>query len=81
MKKAIPAKVPISMRALIQRINRKLAPHGRQLKKSRGERARSDFGDYYVLDTNRNDILDTDAHVESLGKWLGCMGEWEELTD
>jgi hypothetical protein len=41
--------VPVSMRALVQRINRKLAQDGEVLKKLRGERYRAEFGDYYIV--------------------------------
>ena len=39
-------KVPVSMRAVIQRINRKLTDDDEVLKTTRGERARFDLGDY-----------------------------------
>jgi len=42
-------KVPITMRALIQRINRKLRDDDTMLKITRGERWRHDLGDCYVV--------------------------------
>jgi len=49
--------VPVSERALIQRINRALAKEGEKLKKARGVRTILSVGDYYILDIQRNFIV------------------------
>jgi hypothetical protein len=45
--------VPVSMRALLQRINRKLAKDGAVLKTLRGQRYAHDLGRYYSVDLVR----------------------------
>lgn len=74
-------KVPISRHALTQRLNRALAKEDRQLKKSRGERARQDCGEYYVLDTTGNYIVEKDVDLETLGREWEVLQEWEELVE
>lgn len=71
---------PVSLRAVIQRINRKLAPDLRKLKKTR-ERYRSDLGDYYVLDFDRNFILWKHVEPETLAKELGVLGDFERVEE
>lgn len=75
-------KVPITMRALLQRINRKLSAEGHeQVKTTRGDRWRSELGDYYVVDLNRNMI--TAKHVKPVewGRELGVLREWETVVE
>ena len=49
--------VPITERALLQRINRKLRADGEMLKHTRGNgRAAAELGEYYALDLHRNAI-------------------------
>lgn len=50
-------KVRVSRRAVIQRLQRKLKGDGKKLVVSRGRRVQ-DLGDFYILDTNRNYIVD-----------------------
>ena len=71
--------VPVSLRALIQRINRKLATKGECLKTARGERARVEVGDFSVIDVTRNVLLFKDVSPEMLGRDLGVLEEWEAV--
>ena len=73
-------KVPVSMRAVIQRINRKLADDDEVLKTTRGERARFDLGDYYILDQRRNFIAAKYVDPEELARKIGVLAEWEEVA-
>ncbi len=73
--------VPISERALIARINRKLKPEGEKLKTLRGERWFSDLGRYYTVDENRNAVRDTHVNLEDWGRELGVLKAWERLAD
>jgi hypothetical protein len=56
---------------LVLRINRFLMPLNQKLRKARGDRARSDLGEYFLLDVKRNLILETHVQVEALGRRLG----------
>jgi hypothetical protein len=74
-------KVSITYRALIQRINRKLAADDEQLKATRGDRWRSDLGDYYIVNVNRNNLVAQHVDPVELGRELGVLRPWEEVAD
>jgi hypothetical protein len=73
------AKVPVSETALLQRIKRKLAQEGEQLRATRGERWRGDLGDCYIVDKSRNTITAQHVEPEKLGRELGVLQAWEEV--
>ena len=73
------ATVPVSERALIARINRKLPEH-EKLKKLRGSRWENDLGQYYIIDQNMNAILHKHINVEELARELGAIKPWESLV-
>jgi hypothetical protein len=73
------AGVPVSTRALYQRINRELAKEGMVLKAARGERARSEVGDYFVLDTGHNTVVVRHVDLEKYGRELGVLAAWERV--
>jgi hypothetical protein len=86
MAKAKQAKVPVTARALIQRINRKLAATtdqgnwgGKRLRASRGAGDLNNLGDYYVLDLSRNAVVDDHVNPEKFGRDLGVLKEWERV--
>jgi hypothetical protein len=70
-------KVPVSERALYQRINRKLAPRGRLLKATR--RPGTELGKYYIIDTERNLLLLKRVDLDYWGRRLGVLAAWEEV--
>jgi hypothetical protein len=73
-------KVPVTERALLQRINRKLAADNEVLKRTRGEKMKREFGDYYHLDLMRNCILGSSVDLEKWGREMKVMAEWEALA-
>jgi hypothetical protein len=81
MGKAVAKKAPVTMRALIQRINRKLSAEEEMLKVTRGDRWRGDLGDYYVVDMNRNHLVSTHVDVAALGRKLGVLAAWENVEE
>lgn len=79
-------KVAVSERALIGRINRKLArvePWAQKLCKTRpGSMAAHNLGTFYVIDTYRNSIVT--SNIEDLEKFardesVNVMAAWEVL--
>lgn len=72
---------PVTLRAVIQRINRTLKKDGGQIKAARSERARQSLGDFYVVDTQLNAITAHDVDPEELARELGLLMEYEELVD
>lgn len=74
-------KIPVSPRALIQRINRKLRDENEVVRAARGERAKQQLGDFYRLDVDRNAVVQTDVDLEELGRELGVLSAAEVLDD
>ena len=82
--------VPVSERAPIQRINRKLdcdRPTARQsgsiemLKTARGARAEHDLGRHYIIDLRGNVVLRKDVDIEELGRELGVLRPYEAVAE
>jgi hypothetical protein len=73
-------RVPVTERALIQRVNRKLAASGQLLKKTRGEAAEETIGAYYVLDTRRNTVVLSRVNLVALAQKLGVLQKWETVS-
>jgi len=72
-------KVPVTQRALFQRINRALEKEGQILKTTRGDKWRSSLGDYYVVDLNSNIIVSTHNDVEELGREVNALAPYESM--
>ncbi len=75
--------VPVSERALLQRLNRKLKADGLVVKKPRGRLASpAGLGDYYVLDLERNAIAEknlTLADLEDMARKREALEPYESL--
>lgn len=74
-------KVPITMRALTQRINRKLAEDDEQLKKAGSAKSRQEVGDYFIINVRLNAVVRLDVDPEALGHKLGVLREWESVQE
>lgn len=73
-------KVKISHRALMIRVNRKLAKKEQLLKKCKpSSAAYPDLGGYYVIDTMQNSVTSKNCNFEELAKELDVLKPWEEL--
>jgi hypothetical protein len=72
-------RVPVSLRAVIQRINRRLGSEEKVLKIARSERVKDAVGWYYVLDVNRNWVISRWVNVEQYARDLGVLKEWERM--
>ena len=74
----------VTERALVQRINRKLAHGGRlgqKLHKYRGGRWRTNLGDFYVIDGETGFLVQTHVDLEQYGRQVGALAEWEALSE
>ncbi len=81
----------ITERALVQRINRKLAPKAedprshKRLCKSKGFydgplKHFNELGEFYVLDLGTNTVERTDVDIVELAKELNALAPWEALA-
>jgi hypothetical protein len=68
--------VPVTIRALIQRINRKLEQNDQRLRTARG----SDLGRYYILDFKHNSVVKRHVDPEALGRDFGVLKDYELLA-
>ena len=73
--------VPVSKRALLQRINRALAKEEEMVKTLRGDRWLHDLGRYYRLDLNRNVIMEKHVDLEETGRQLGVLAKYERVEE
>jgi hypothetical protein len=85
MAKVQGTKVPVSTRALLARINRKLRAEGEDIvvRAARGRRAVLDLGYYYEHDFRRNFVLNKDLALEQYGRDLGVLKAheaWDEQS-
>ena len=79
-KKAL--RVPVSERALTQRINRRLAEKEETLRKcSEKSKWWNDLGDYYIVDLRTNGMIARHVDIEALGRDLGCLKPWEDTRN
>jgi len=69
--------VPISRRALKQRLDRLLQAEGKELKKARGAPAIDALGRYYVV--GNNSVLSHHVDLETLGRETGALADYERL--
>jgi hypothetical protein len=76
-----PITIPVTYRALFQRVNRALKKQDEQLRTYRGGRWSSDLGDLYIVDVNRNAIVRGDVDLEALGKELGVLEPFERFEE
>ena len=74
------ARIEVSLRALTQRINRKLAEDDQVLRAPRGNRPHKADDDYYIVNTKINAVHARGINIETLGRKLGVLKEWEALT-
>jgi hypothetical protein len=74
-------KMKVTTRAVLQRINRKLAPGMEKLCVPRNENMRLAVGDYYILDIRLNGVVSKDVDPEALARELGVLKGYEVIAD
>jgi hypothetical protein len=80
LSKRIRGGVPISRRALEQRVDRSLITQGKRLKRTRGEIAVHAVGTYFVT-WNNDDSVAPVERLEELGRQLGMLASYERLVE
>jgi hypothetical protein len=73
--------IPISERALIQRLNRKLQAQDQKLKTARGWRMQSHAGRFYVINSRHGWVEAKNIDLEEWGRERGALHPWEQLAD
>jgi hypothetical protein len=68
--------VPVSERALIGRIRRRLKERKQELRVTQGRRAKVELGAFYItdiIDLNTHIIFEKEVDLAKLAKHLGCL--------
>jgi hypothetical protein len=74
--------VPVSKRALIARLNRKLRADDEIIKTTRGStRARQEMGEFFVIDTRTRGMVADNIDLEDYGRSYECLQPYESLSD
>jgi hypothetical protein len=80
-KQALKRKVLVTERALVQRVNRALSKDDECLKKSRpGSRMEMEYGMFYSVDLRTNNIVRSWKDIESVGRELDLLKQYEALA-
>jgi hypothetical protein len=81
-KKAVLRFVPVSERALVQRLRRVLAKDGVRLLANRGRHDLGPvtIGPYYIVDSNQI-MTDHCVDLVEYGRKLGVLRPWEQLVE
>jgi hypothetical protein len=69
------------MRALVQRIKRKLRDRDEMLVSTSRGAASGGLGDFCVVGIHGNNITSANVDLEKLGRKLDVLQPWEQLVD
>ena len=73
--------VPVGLRAVLKRVNRVLEADSRILKRTRGGRAEQELGRFFVVDLDRNIVVDRGVDLEALARKLGALEDFEHVDE
>jgi hypothetical protein len=71
----------VSMKSLMQRVNRKLAEQGERLRKTRSVRDFCNLGEYFTVDVQHNCVVRHHVDPEALARELGALQPWERVEE
>jgi len=71
--------VPVSARAMVARVRRALQRDRRDLHAAHGVMAKADLGAFYVVDLQKNRVIDAKVDLEALARQLDCIRPHERL--
>ena len=79
-----PQFVPVAFRSILQRLNRHLKANSREIKAVRlkGTTDRTEFGEYFMLDTKRGAVIATQLtalKIAKLARDVGVLKPWEVM--
>lgn len=75
-------KTPVAERALLARVNRRLAKDGKTLRRNRPTDACfKELGRFTLIDTGRGAVVEHHVDLETLARQLGVLESWEEIQN
>ena len=72
--------VPVTRRAVMQRVNRKLGQRNEALRAWRTSSNEYSVGDLYHLDFAANAVLDVNVNLEPFAREVGALQPWEDIS-
>jgi hypothetical protein len=75
--RSISKTIPISTRAVVQRVNRLLKAEGKELRRTRGVFAERDFGDYHIICDGT--VISDHIDLEEFARKNGALEPYEHL--
>jgi hypothetical protein len=79
MSKGNEQKAPVTARALIHRINRRLEEKQQMVRRGGEGRTRNALGEYYVIDLKRNVVIRQHVDLQVLCLEVDVLRPWEQL--
>ena len=71
-------KAPVSPRALMKRVNRRLKPEGALIKATRGNsRTCHELGRFYIVDARTGCVRNRDVDLEAFSRAIGALQTYE----
>lgn len=77
----LQTKVAVSTRALLQRLNRKLAHQHKAIHPMPGVYDKERFGPYYMVDTTTWTVVDWRCDPAQLAQECGVLKPWEAVEE
>lgn len=74
-----PLLVPISERAVFQRLSRTLEKKGKRLKSNNRPGPAPDIGNYFIVSLERMSVVKTHVDLEKLARELGVLKPYERV--
>lgn len=71
-------KRPVSLRAVTERINRKLKKEDQKLMKN-PQRLVAQYGEYMIINLSLNTLERYQVYIEDLARELGCLADYEVI--
>jgi hypothetical protein len=72
-------KTPVTVTAVVGRINRRLTD-GERLKKSRGAQEKRNLGDYYIFNIHLRCVTTRHIDLEALARERNVLAPWEKIV-
>jgi hypothetical protein len=73
--------ITVSRRALLQRINRRLAKDGEVLRAARSKLSRHVVGEFYVVDTAMNGVVEKGVDPVAKARGMGVLAAYESVVE
>lgn len=74
-------KIPVSEKAVLARVNRRLDRDDQAVKKTRRKSIVSYIGEYTRVDYRRGGVVENHVDLEALAREVGALEPWETMEE